>query len=62
MKGQPSLNPQVISETVWYYENRGHIEVHVEPSTIHRSFKIPKYRLERSLKRMGQEPERRKQP
>jgi hypothetical protein len=56
-----SLYPQHIgaSGNIWYYENRGNIEIFVHPAVLRNQpadktlrFKIPKYRLERSLRRM----------
>ena len=61
-KAKPSLHPQKVNSEIWYYENRGNIEIFVDtkalrghlansPSPLR--FKIPKHRLQRSLKRMG---------
>lgn len=56
---RPSLNPQSVNEIVWYYESKGHIDVVVDTARLEKegastpySFKIPKYRLARSLRRM----------
>lgn len=54
-----SLNPQSVNEIVWYYESKGYIDVIVDTARLENegastpySFKIPKYRLARSLRRM----------
>ena len=53
-----SLYPQQVKRgLIWYYENAGSIEVFICGDEIRKhdggfSFKIPRYRLERSLKRM----------
>jgi len=63
MSTKPSLKPQHAAKfeynsakaEVWYYEERGHIEFHVEPLISDGRqviFRIPRYRLERSLRRM----------
>ena len=56
---KPSLSPQRVSAEIWYYENRGGIEVYISAKRIREvaehnvlCFKIPKHKLEASLSRM----------
>jgi len=57
----PSLSPQKISKTAWYYENKRSLLVLVEcydkTGTYHQTiqFRIPLSMLKRSLKRMATE-------
>ena len=56
---EPSRNPQTINKDVWYYEKRGHLEFVVYPGIKNPvCFRVPAYRLRRSLARMGQRPAR----
>ena len=49
---KPSLEPQHISNNVWYYEHRRGLEFVVEPTTTHAVFVVPKRKLLESLKRI----------
>jgi len=58
LKKNPSLRPQNIDGHTWYYEYKGHIyvvrQVVVGGKIIRTDqIRIPKYRLKRSLDRMG---------
>lgn len=49
---------QVIADKIWYYENKGNIEVYISAELRNAQpdrciiFRIPKSKLKRSLKRM----------
>lgn len=55
-----SLEPQYVNENIWYYENRGSIEVFIDRATVRAAandqtcftFRIPKRKLVHSLERM----------
>lgn len=56
-----SRKPQNITKEVWYYEEKGHIEllheIRVDGNYVRTDhIKIPKWRLKRSLKRMEEKP------
>jgi len=57
-KSMASMNPQKISDNVWYYEEDKYLEFYMQHKDITgytevRSFRISKRKLEASLKRMN---------
>ena len=61
MKRKISMKPQHCERGAWYYEYKGHIEIIVCLNDRHPKeeregyvhIKVPRYRLQRSLSRMG---------
>jgi hypothetical protein len=58
LKLKPSLYPQMVTEDIWYYENRGYLEFFVHSEAIRKlpadtalRFKVRRSRLDKSLLR-----------
>lgn len=51
----PSLRPQTVTESSWYYENRGGIDVYIKAGDETANVRIQWARLMKSAKRCGKE-------